>query len=59
MAIGSSGTLVLTQATSRSRLHLVRRSLAKMRDEVRYRLEFCACGADRYQDLPIELLETP
>ena len=30
---------------------------AKMRDELLYRLEFCACVADRYQDLQLELVE--
>ena len=33
-------------------------ALAKMRDELRYRLEFCACVGDRYEDLQIELIET-
>jgi hypothetical protein len=33
-------------------------ALAKMRDELRYRLEFCACVADRYEDLQIECVET-
>ena len=34
-------------------------ALGKMRDELRYRLEFCACVANRYEDLQIELIETP
>jgi hypothetical protein len=32
-------------------------AMAKMRDELLYRLEFCACVANRYQDLEIELTE--
>ncbi len=34
-------------------------AIAKIRDELLYRLEFCACVADRYKDLQIELVETP
>ena len=34
-------------------------ALAKMLDELRYRLEFCACVGDRYEELQIELVETP
>ena len=34
-------------------------ALAKMRDELRYRLEFCACVGYRYEGLQIELVETP
>jgi hypothetical protein len=34
-------------------------ALDKMRDELRYRLEFCACVGDRYKDLQLEWVETP
>ena len=43
MGTGSSGTRVLTQATSRFTAASRDEALAKMRDELRYRLEFCAC----------------
>jgi hypothetical protein len=34
-------------------------ALVKMRGELLYRLEFCACVGDRYKDLQIELVEKP
>lgn len=34
-------------------------AVEKMRGELRYRLEFCACVGDRYEDLQLELVETP
>jgi hypothetical protein len=33
-------------------------AIAKMLEELRYRLEFCACVGDRYKDLQLELVES-
>jgi hypothetical protein len=51
----SSGDAGDVEVTAASR----EEALAKMLDELRYRLEFCACVGDRYGDLQIELVETP
>lgn len=34
-------------------------ALEKLRGEIRYRLEFCPCTGELYQDLAVELVEEP
>jgi hypothetical protein len=34
-------------------------ALAKMRGEVRYRLELCPCSGESYQHIELELVEAP